>query len=630
MQPSTLTVHEIFEKERRYTVPLFQRAYVWSQDGQWEPLWEDIERQARFCLEALAEDRQPSTSHFLGAVVLNVAKVLGRGLSRSEIIDGQQRLTTLQVFLAALRDFARGRDEHVADDAGRLTLNPVRGDSEERFKVWPTNADRRVFETVMTAGSAAELRRILCGDANSKQALPRLAEAYVYFRDAVAAFVDGAGDSADEDVARDASAADRLYAILHALKTTLQMVVIELEERDDPQIIFETLNARGQPLLPSDLIRNTLFLDASGKGKDVDRLYNAYWRPFDERRVETGDAQGEDRFWHLEERQGRLRRPRIDLFIFHDLTVRSERDLNIGRLYRAFREWRKDSEIGTEDYLASLKGYSEHFARLVVPNGTDRVSVFARRLRSLDTSTVYPILLLLMELTPDALAVEDRDRIVVDLESYLVRRFVCQLTTKNYNRFFLALLRRIKRASEAGEDVAEVVRTELLKPTEPAVVWPSDSAFRNGWLNRPLYVRSRSDRVAMLLQAVNEALRGAKSEALPLPEKLTVEHLLPQSWEENYPLPENMPLAADETPEQRRTRLINTVGNLTLLTGPLNAGAGNAPFAKKAREIASNSDLRINAPFRDGTHERWDEHDILARGGTLFEKAKQIWPRPEA
>ena len=143
MQPATLTIHEIFEKERRYTVPLFQGAYVWRLEDQWEPLWEDIERQARSCLLALKERRQVATGHFLGAVVLNVAKVFGRGLARSEVIDGQQRLTTLQVFLAALRDFADAMKDDVVDDANRLTFNLVRNkDSEERLKIWPTNADR--------------------------------------------------------------------------------------------------------------------------------------------------------------------------------------------------------------------------------------------------------------------------------------------------------------------------------------------------------------------------------------------------------------------------------------------------------------------------------------------------------
>lgn len=134
MQPTTQTIHEIFEKERCYTVPLFQRAYVWTLEDQWEPLWEDIERQARSCLIALKENRQVTTSHFLGAVVFNVAKVFGRGLARAEVIDGQQRLTTLQIFLAALRDFAKAADDGVADDAGRLTFNPIRDNESEDAK----------------------------------------------------------------------------------------------------------------------------------------------------------------------------------------------------------------------------------------------------------------------------------------------------------------------------------------------------------------------------------------------------------------------------------------------------------------------------------------------------------------
>ena len=108
--------------------------------------------------------------------------------------------------------------------------------------------------------------------------------------------------------------------------------------------------------------------------------------------------------------------------------VRTERELNIGRLFREFRDWYTNSLGTTEDYLASLKSHSDHFARLIVPNGNDRLSAFARRLRSLDTSTVYPILLLLMELTPDRLNPDARDQIVSDLESYLVRRFVCKMT----------------------------------------------------------------------------------------------------------------------------------------------------------------------------------------------------------
>ena len=126
--------------------------------------------------------------------------------------------------------------------------------------------------------------------------------------------------------------------------------------------------------------------------------------------------------------------------------------------------------------------------------------------------------------------------------------------------------------------MAKVTRAELLKPTEPTVVWPSDKDFRNAWLATPIYVKSRSDRSAMILQTLNDALHTSKSERMVLPEELTVEHLLPQKWEAHYSLPSDLPLDEEETAEQRRQRLMNTIGNLTLLTAPLNTLISNGPF----------------------------------------------------
>ena len=134
----------------------------------------------------------------------------------------------------------------------------------------------------------------------------------------------------------------------------------------------------------------------------------------------------------------------------------------------------------------------------------------------------------------------------------------------------------------------------------------------------------------MILRALNEALRTSKSETFVLPEQLTVEHLLPQEWEAHYPLPNDLPLNGEETTEQRRQRLLHTVGNLTLLTGPLNTSISNGPFKDKAREIGNLSDLRLNAPFREREHSKWDEHDILSRGEVLLQTAKTLWPRPDA
>lgn len=613
MKPDKLSVHELFKRERRYTVPLYQRSYVWNRAEQWEPLWEDIERQADACL--LADDQVPARSHFLGAIVLNVAKIVGSSVARSEVIDGQQRLTTLQIFIAALRDHASAAASAHAARIARLTVNEDEAaDSDASFKVWPTNADRTTFRAIMTAGSTTNLLAAL--GAADIGALPRIAGAYAFFNERIAEYV---GEDEDKE--------DRIFALLQALRTALQIVVIELEEQDDPQVIFETLNARGQPLLPSDLIRNFIFLRAANDSKlDPDTLYDAYWRPFDDERIAVAED-GEDRFWHVEERQGRLTRPRIDLFIYHYLGMKTERDLNIGQLFREFRDWwQGDHAPGVKAFLSDLRGHGLNFAKLMAPAGNDRVAVFARRLKSQDTSTVYPVLLYLMAL--EGLSPSARDQVISDIESWMVRRFICQLTNKNYNRFFLQLLGKMKKA-EAPTMLPDIVRNELLRSKEVTLNWPDDAEFKRGWLNRQVYVKSRPDRSAMVLRAIEENSRSAKNEAVTIPLTLTVEHLLPQKGLlEDYPYAAVEPSYEEETPDARRRRLIHTVGNLTLLTQELNSTIGRGPFPAKCAAIVADSDLRLNAWLRTNPPLAWSEADILKRGEELFDSATQIWKRP--
>jgi hypothetical protein len=619
MIPDKLTVHDLFQRERRYIVPLYQRSYVWTQEDQWEPLWEDIERLAEACLAA--ENHVARRSHFLGAIVLNVAKIVGNSVARSEIIDGQQRLTTLQLFLAALRDYAVELNSTHAAKLARLTVNQdEKPGSDGSFKVWPTNSDRAVFRHVMTASSPSTVLKTL-GVENEADA-PRLAAAYLYFSKVVREFINERAEHPDPE-RRD----HRIFGLLQALRTSLQLIVIELEESDDPQVIFETLNARGQPLLPSDLIRNFVFLQATNDLTiNAEELYDRYWRPFDDKRQDEA-VSGEDRFWHIEERQGRLTRPRIDLFIFHYLVMKTERDLNIGQLFREFRDWCDEQPQPVEQFLSDLKASSEIFANLIAPSGRDRLAVFARRLKALDNSTVYPLLLHLLSLPKEKLSLAARDEILSDLESWLVRRYICQLTNKNYNRFFVLLLAKVKGASPETS-LSSIVRAELSRSSEPTLSWPEDKEFKGAWLSKPIYVRSRPDRSAMILRAIEEVSRTSKNEAVILPEKLTVEHLLPQNGTlQDYPYAGTMPLQTGETPERCRGRLVHTAGNLTLLTQELNSSVSNGPFDRKAKAIAADSDLRINAWLRGSVVPEWSEEAIQARGEELFQLVCKVWPR---
>lgn len=637
MRSTNLPLFDLFQRQRRYVVPLFQRPYVWEQEEQWEPLWQDIAGRAEAVLERAARGSRSDKigNHFLGAIVLNQIKVYGRQVDTVEVIDGQQRLTTLQIMLAAFRDEVKVSEEkRLADDLARLTENDGVRDAEvERFKVWPTNADRRDYEAALASGSVQALegkyplqRRKY---ARKPDPRPRLVEAYLFFARRIREFCSVAPAESSEsgaDATPPAFSADRAHALFEALRRHIQLVVIELEDDDDPQVIFETLNARGVPLLPSDLIRNFVFLRATQQGENAEDLYSALWAEYDERSAEADAGKGE-RFWKQMERQGRVRRTRLDLFMHHYVQYRSAQDLSIGHLFQAFRAWWESApKRSVADELRELRRHSDIFASVLVPDGDGRTALFAKRLQALDTSTVYPVLLMLLVGGKERVVAGDLEGIVTDLESYLVRRMICDLGTKNYNRFFLAMLQKLRGSSEPISRAT--IQQMLLAPDGSAGEWPDDKKFAKAWLEKPLYETLKPMRCSMLLEAVDRAMRTSKQEAVTINGKLTVEHVLPQQWEPPaWPDPPADAGNEDESAIERRARLLHSMGNLTLLTQELNSSVSNGPFATKRPEIALQSVLRLNTYFQEVLI--WDEAEILKRGEKLLEHAKRIWPRPQ-
>ena len=403
--------------------------------------------------------------------------------------------------------------------------------------------------------------------------------------------------------------------------------MIELEGDDDPQVIFESLNGRGAPLLPSDLVRNFVFLEASRvPGADVEALYHAGWARYD-----VGEAGA---FWKEEVKQGRIKRPRIDLFLFHYVTARTGRDTRITHLYQEFRRWWGPGDRDVEAELARLGVYADAFARLVSPprDSGGRYDTFARRLGVLDTSTVYPVLL---HLAVEASFTEaDLDRAAVAIESFLVRRMVCGLTPKNYNRLFLGLLQHLRQSEDPGP---ETVEAYLLRGEGDSVRWPTDGDLKAAWSSLPAYKKLRRDRTRMVLEALDRAHLTSRQEGLALPESLTIEHVLPQAAEEaDWPLPTDSPGFADldfevtaQPLRKMRGALVHTFGNLTLLTQPLNSSVGRGPFSKKRPAITAQSQIPLNAYFqRFGDGARWAAPEIMKRGEALLDVAVGVWPRP--
>lgn len=614
---------QLFDRNIRHVVPLFQRPYVWKQDRQWKPLWTDVTNKADEFLEYRKQGGAEPTKHFLGAVVLNPMLFHGFQIPAELVIDGQQRLTTMQLVLIALRDYATHLDhQRVMENLEYLVKNHGSMDQEfERYKVWPTNADQKVFEDVFKASSPQALEQIYPLVKKSwrhkyYEPRPLLVEAYLFFYNSIKAYASAGEDrqNGNDEAPREVQIA-RLDALERALMNYMEIVKIDLDEKDNPQVIFETLNYRGEPLAPSDLIRNFVFLEVRNQKKSDQQLYDQYWLPYDQ----AGLNNAPNSWKHLES-SGRYYYPRMDLFIFHYLVLRTGKDISIGRLYQEFTTWWNQTRPDVETELQQLQYYSQIYHKFYQPDLLTRAGQFELRLRILEVTTIYPVLMFMLGTCKDEIPPVELDGILTDLESFLIRRAVCNLTVKNYNNFFLTLLSNLKNQRPITR---AKVQELLLASKVDTARWPDDSEFHHHWMEEPVY-RNMRNRVRVILEALDRAQCTALQEPVTVDYNFTsVEHILPQAWQTYHPLP---PDAAPETIVERHIR-VQTLGNLTLLTQALNSSVSNGPFSEKRPAIAVQSLLKLNSYFQN-IPDHWVENDIWNRGLKLFETARAVWPHP--
>jgi len=622
MDANATSVLEIFERRVQLEVPLFQRQYVWKQEEHWEPLWEDIERKFSEYLGG----RRDTPAHFLGAIVLDRKQTPIVHVEKRQIIDGQQRLTTLQIFLAAFRNFATENGEAaVAEDIARVVFNTGRlADPEvEKYKVWPTQLDRTQFADIISCQTSEEILRKYPLERRGPRTRkfkrrPQMIEAYFFFYEKIQSFFIGTEEN--PAIAVEMPLANRLDTAMQALQNVLMVVAIELTDGDDAQVIFETLNARGEPLLPADLLRNYLFQRAARGGENQETIYNTHWKMFDEP------------FWREEIKQGRLNRPRCDLFMQHFLASKQVRDIAIKHLFVEYKYWIKQNtpfqSVTAEAEKLAKQG--RDFKRLIQPTRGDIVHQLAVFLDVFDYRTAYPLLLALLD---SAFTDEQLGTVFKAIESYLVRRAVCGMSTKNYNNTFLSLVRSIGNPpNHVG-----IIRT-LAAATGPSVIWPSDDDFRQAWNNNHAYLNLGSSKLDYILKRLNETYMTTRTEQVSVTCPLTIEHILPQTWIPNWPLPsgeQGMSAAELATAQpgntravatQRRNMLLQTIGNLTIITQGLNSAQKNYPWSTKKPVLLQNSILPINLQLQN--KDVWDETAITTRGQELFNRALTLWPKP--
>ena len=588
IQPNLRHPQDLFVQPVRYEIPPFQRRYVWERDGQWEPLWNDIQDLAQSILDD--DDAKP---RFMGAVVLQQSANPTGTLPRRIVVDGQQRLTTLQILIDAAQEVLENRGHALpAERLAALVLNGEAfrdGDPDAAFKVWPTLVDREAFRHAMSNELSA------AGHSDSG-----IAHAHKFFGDM-------AGQWLDRSPAGEARAA---AALENALRTRLALVAIDLGAEDDPHVIFETLNARGTPLLQSDMVRNRILHDAGLSEGDGQARIAALW-PFE------GDG-----WWSREVGRGFQRRPRIDIYLNHWLTLRNGTETGAHDEFREFGTYargREEAGETIEDVARDMGAVGALFRDIEDEQRKD-VASFLELRRVMNAGVVTPLLLRLLsgDIPPHA-----RDNCLAALESFLVRRLICGYSARGYGTLFTRLVGLL--AGERTETVDRVLIDYLADRRDWTALWPDDREMLENFLTQPLYQWMTRRRLLLILARIETHVRTVQAETVAMPDKLQIEHIMPQGWRTHWPL-----VSDDESAEDYREDVIHTIGNLTLVSGALNKTLSNAPWETKRGGLAEHSVLFLNKRLVHEGPGIWDEAAIENRARWLHARAVEVWPHHRA
>ena len=605
MDANTYSLKQVLTQDRRYIVPTFQRDYEWTKDGQWELLFTDLEdtadrlHQARVYSESLGESSAKAdksvSPHFLGAIVCDQLPAPAGGLDLRAVIDGQQRLTTIQLILRGVLDILIEESSPRINQVRRLLQNhpDIAESSEEIYKLWPRRLDRMIWPEAMADEIPARTGHAYL-------------EARHYFADRARYAVEG----------RDGT--DRTDTLVNALLDLFKLVVIDLEENDDAQTIFEVLNGRQTPLSAADLVKNLLFLRGElADEKELDKVYDSYWAPFD------------DAWWKAEVGRGHAQRGRRDVLLSSWLTAVSRSEINISHLYGEIRAYLDRAGRKTIEILAELRDFARAY-RVVVgaeQAETETLQEAYRRIDALGITTATPLLMWLRTLPSAQLSIIEHERAAKAVESWVVRRLLTGANTRGYGKVFVNVLKAAAEAAESANiSIADCIQ-QVLQQNSGQLGWPSDQDLVNAMTTRKFYGVITQERIRLILGAIDKYLQETNPKTEPANfaySKLQIEHVMPQAWRDHWSI-DSVDDAERLREAQRRDEAVHRLGNLTLVTSTFNQAVSNLGWDIKQVEFQNQSKLQLNQPI--AACYRWDSESIHDRAVQLAALAAQVWPK---
>ncbi|RVY23417.1 DUF262 and DUF1524 domain-containing protein [Helicobacter pylori] len=539
-------------QEKQFVIPIYQRVYSWEKE-QCKQLWDDI-------IKTGGNDQM--NGHFIGSIVFVQDGIYTTSHNELLIIDGQQRLTTITLLFIALRDHLNDEDEFLEKFSRQKIQNRYLINSDEK-------GDKK-FKLILSEPDRDTLLSLIDKD-RRKPSEPslKIMENFKLF---------------EEWIRKNT---DKLETIFKGLDK-LMVVEISLERgKDNPQLIFESMNSTGKDLTQTDLIRNYILMGLESEKQEI--FYKKYWRA-----MEENFKQNETLF---------------NQFVRHYLTIKTREIPNINKVYEAFKRYQQERGIETEVLLQDLQKYCGFFCQIVFKKEADKdLNKALGFLVDLEMDVIYPLLLeLYSDYSDGVLSKADFIPIIYLIESYICRRAVCGLGPNGLNKIFASFTKKINK-----DQYLESIKAHFGYLTEKQR-FPKNDEFKDCFITINFYKFQKRDYFF-------ERLENFDTKEPVNTQECTIEHIMPQTLTEEWKrdLGGNFQAIHD--------KYLHTIGNLTL-TGYNEKYSNNSFQEKRDMEKGfKQSPLRLNQGLRG--LESFGEEEIKKRANDLADLALKIWTYP--
>lgn len=570
MDVASLKIAKVFSGggEVHYVLPHFQREYAWEKSN-WQTLLDD----ALSIYDIYDSENEPE--HFLGALVVIKDGMRSGTIPAFKLVDGQQRLTTISLCLCAIGNLVQDNHPPLFRKIRKLLENEDESDLV-RFKLVPTtkHGDRDAYISII-GNDGSDISR----------GASRIGQAYDYIYRQLYIHINN--KSIDPE---------KLFLVF---ANCMHVVFIDLDQRERPYEIFESLNAKGKPLTQPDLVRNYVAMKLpESKQEDI---FTHYWSDIEER---------------LREDRKVSRIGELTAFLRHYLAYRSGVLPNQDHVYARFRDRMEKDFSSSDDIFASeiktLHRFADYYNRMLRPEyeSDDEVAGVLERLIVLESATAYPFILGMYEWLHQGI-IERKQFIEAlwTLENYLVRRYLSGEQSGYTNKMFPTLEREIDRSK-----FVESLQYALLRKN-----YPSDNKIRQALPTLQLYDKRKPQRLILILETINRFLSAGSGGHTVLASEPTIEHIMPQTLNDNWKK------SIGTNWEEVYREYLHTLGNLTLVTQDWNSSLSNSAFDIK-RERLSKHALKLNSEYFASDINQWDGTSIQQRNAMLTDAILDIWP----